>query len=201
MLRTVNILASQIRNRSLLEVARFFTGALFKHEPILIYRRELGSADDSGNRAHAAEIAQGNTADLEILRKSQMPAPWEFSCDLHDRVKDFFIARRSGAIAHISWIYYKNDPNRLIELFPDEAEIKYALTLPEFRGQGFYPATLIKIQEFLRARGYMRVFICAREDNRSSIRGIEKAGFHYAAKIGLVKILGVQVSKRYASGH
>lgn len=201
MLRVLNIFASQMRKRSLFEVALIFAGSLFKRELILVYRRELDSVDDSGGQACKAEIVQGNAADLENLRKSRRPIPWEFCCDLHDGVTDFFISRRNGAVGHISWIYYRKDPNRIIDLAWHEAEIKYSLTLPEFRGQDLYPATLTKIREFLRKKGYKRVFICAREDNRSSIRGIEKAGFQYTAKIDFTKIMGVQLSKRYANRH
>jgi RimJ/RimL family protein N-acetyltransferase len=190
-----------MRERPLFEIALVLAGALFKRESIVIYRRELEGSVGPANRPGEGDIARGNAGDLETLRQRPGPVPWEFCCDRLDGVTDFFVGRSNGSIGHISWIYYRKDPNRIIDLAPDEAEIKYSLTLPEFRGQGLYPATLGRIREFLRKKGYKRVFICVRADNRSSLRGIEKAGFQRTAKIRLVKIMGVQVSRRYAGGH
>lgn len=201
MLRSLRIVASQIRRRPLAEAWSLVAGSFFKHERISVFCKELDSTAESGVRACETKIVQGNAADLDSLRKSRRPVSWEFCCDHHDGVRDFFISRRNGEIGHISWIYYSSDPNRIIDLSPDEAEIKYALTLPEFRGHGLYPATLLGIQEFLRKKGYKRVFICAKADNYSSIRGIEKAGFQPVASVRLFKLMGVQLSKRYAGNH
>ncbi len=202
MTRAVSIVSSQVKNSTIYEIALLFLKWFFRRERISIYRKELDAATGPTiYSAFDAEIIKGNLDDLEPMRKSGQPVPWEFCCDLYDGVKDFFIKKNNGAIGHISWIYYKGDPNRIIELDSDEGEIKYSLTLPELRGKGFYPATLIRIQRFLREKGYKRVFICAREDNRPSIKGIEKAGFKRVAEVNLVKIMGVQLSKRYAASH
>ena len=143
-------------------------------------------------------IVKGEVADLQHARHGMKTPPWEFSCDLYDQVKDFFIYKdKGGAIGHISWVYYRNDPNRIIRLGLHEGEIKYSLTLEPYRGKNLYPLTLIQIQKYLRGKGYRRVFICVEERNLPSIRGIEKAGFKTISRLQLIKVMGIQLSKKY----
>jgi len=171
-------------------------------EPISIYVKDLNHENKSSAFSFDnvdGHITKGEQAELENARKRMVTPCWEFSCDLYDGVKDFFIYKDNGQIGHISWVYYRGDPNRIINLHIDEGEIKYSLTFPQFRGKGIYPATLIKIQRYLQENGYKRVFICVKVENLPSIRGIEKAGFSFVTKINLIKILGVQVNKRYAT--
>ena len=102
----------------------------------------------------------------------------------------------NGTIGHITWLYYSKDPNRLLRLAEKECEIKFCLTLPQFRGRGLYPAALRSAQQFLRKNGFERCFICVRHDNHSSIRGIMKAGFVFVGEIRLRKWFGFQISRR-----
>lgn len=124
---------------------------------------------------------------------------WEFCCHLYDGVKEFFVYKENGEIGHISWIYFKRDPNRLLLLADEECEVKFCMTLPQYRGRGIYPTALIKIQTYLKETGYRRAFICVKDDNTSSIRGIEKSGFSSISRITLVKLMGIQLTKRYSS--
>jgi RimJ/RimL family protein N-acetyltransferase len=202
--RYVRVFKSRIRNQSVPEIAALLLQFIFKKDRILIYVKELDSAIrvPSGAQSNGHKwIVKGDSSDLEMLRKNMTEVPWEFMCDLYDGVEDFFIYKDDGVIGHISWVYYRGDPNRIIDLAVDEGEIKYALTLPQFRGRGIYPAALIRIQRFLQENGCKRIFICVKEDNRPSIRGIEKAGFKFLTKIDLLKVLGIQLSKRYATNN
>ena len=200
-MRVLKIMHLQYSNLGLREFMALVFRSLFKVDRLLIYSRDLTS-EITRIESHVGDeyIRKGDMSDLAMSRKSMAAPSWEFSCDLYDGVKDYFFYKMNGAIGHISWIYYKNDPNRIIDLCSYEGEVKYSLTLPEFRGKGIYPATLIEVQRFLKEKGYKRLFICTREDNVPSIRGIEKAGFKFVAKISLIKFLGMQVSKRYATG-
>ena len=200
--RYVSVFKSRIRNQSVPEIAALLLQFIFKNDRILIYVKELDSdiSFSSGAQSNGyKQIVKGDSGDLEILRRNMTQVPWEFMCNLYDGVKDFFIYKDDGVIGHISWVYYRGDPNRIIDLAVDEGEIKYALTLPQFRGRGIYPAALIRIQRFLQENGCKRIFICVKEDNRPSIRGIEKAGFKFLTKIDLLKVLGIQLSKRYTT--
>lgn len=201
--RNIRIFSSQVRTLSISGIASLFIRSLFKSERISIYSKELDAPINSSPLYPGFDysIIKGNPDELEKARKSMEPLPWEFCCDRYDGVKDFFIYQMNGAIGHISWIYYKDDPNRIIKLNDDEGEIKYSLTLPQFRGKGIYPATLMKIQRYLKENGYKRIFICVKEDNLPSIKGIEKAEFKLITKINLIKIMGMQLSKRYVTSH
>ena len=103
---------------------------------------------------------------------------------------------RSGTIGHISWLYYKGDPNRTLRLGDNDCEIMFCLTAPEYRGRGLYPSALQVILDYLKGAGFERCFICVRDDNVSSIRGIEKAGFRRVGIMKLRKFFGIQVSRR-----
>ena len=145
-------------------------------------------------------IRKGTLEDLTNLHQNRPCLPWEFSCHKIDNVRDFFISSSDSELQHISWIYYKGDPNRIIRLREDEAEIKYCLTFDTFRGQGIYPSVLQSICQYLATSGYNRIFIAVDARNLPSIRGIQKAGFERTEAIRLVKVFGLQISKKYSSG-
>jgi RimJ/RimL family protein N-acetyltransferase len=200
--RNIRIFRSQVRGLSISEAIHFILRSLFKRENILIYVKELVSAIQVQSLSNQdGSIIKGEREDIERLRRSMQRPFWEFSCDLYDGVRDYFIYKKNDTIGHISWIYYKNDPNRIIKLGDNQVEIKHCLTLPQFRGQGIYPATLIQIQKYLKDKRYQNVFISVKDDNAASIRGIEKAGFKFTAKINLVKLFGIQLSRRYVADH
>lgn len=197
--RTLKIFNEQFRSLSFREMAALLKASLFKSQDIIIYAREsnAGRVGVSYDKKKTI-IKKGTTPVLETIRKDSSPLPWEFSCDIYDRVSDFFVTEYNGRVGHISWVYYRGDPNRLIDLKDDEAEIKYCLTLEAFRGRGLYPGTLVEIQKYLFGKGIKRVFICVDKDNIPSIRGIEKAGFKKAGAVRLIKFFGVQLNGRYS---
>ncbi len=196
--RATKIVYRQFRNYRLPELIKMIFKSLFKVDQILIYSTDsVSEIAASTNHDILEHIKKGDSATLEHNRKICAMPYWEFSMDLYDGVRDFFYYEMEGVIGHISWIYYKNDPNRIIKLGNDESEIKYSLTLPQFRGKGIYPATLAVIQRYLINQGYKRIFICVKQDNQPSIRGIIKAGFSFTGKIKLIKLLGIQVSRKY----
>jgi ribosomal protein S18 acetylase RimI-like enzyme len=175
-------------------------GSLFRTENILIYAKDLSDgAPPSLVSGECRLIRKGKPDELKAARDQLHSPPWEFCCDLYDGVREFFIFEKDGKIGHISWLYRKGAPNRVIELGEKESEIKFSLTSPEYRGRGIYPAALAKMQIYLRDSGFRKVFICAEENNRPSIRGIEKAGFTLVSQKRLVKFMGLQLSRRYSS--
>jgi GNAT superfamily N-acetyltransferase len=202
LLRSWRIAQSQFKDHTLQEFISILIKSLFRVERILIYVKDLNEGiTHSPNNTIYNSITKGELNDLECVRGNMISPYWEFCCDLYDGVKYFFIFKDNGEIGHVSWIYFKGDPNRLIDLTPKECEIKFCLTLPQYRGKGIYPATIIRIQDYLREKGYRRVFICVRKDNIPSIRGIEKAGFSLISEMKLIKLMGMQVSKKYSTGH
>ena len=176
------------------EFVGFVLQSLFLDEHILIYGRPLASVAPP-SAGDAGAIHKGGPADLDAGRAALERVPWELQCDVYDGVRDFFVHTDHGRIGHISWLYYRGDPNRILQLDDGECEVKFCLTFPEFRGKGLYPAALTAIQRYLRERGYRRCFICVKEDNLASIRGIEKAGFRRAGSTRVRKAFGLQVSR------
>jgi hypothetical protein len=133
--------------------------ALFKSQSILIYRISLRDANPADLGGHCGvSIVKGERADLERARRSPGRVPWEFMCDVYDGVRDFFIFRdpENATVAHISWLYYRGDPNQILLLGDKDCEVKFCLTLPEYRGRGLYAMALRVIQQYLKMRGYDR---------------------------------------------
>jgi RimJ/RimL family protein N-acetyltransferase len=193
--KTIAIIRDHCVSMSFQDMVVFIWRSLFRSEKIFVYCISLqtGGLTSKKNRF---PISKGDISDLECERKRFKQLPWEFQCDRYDGVKDFFIFRENGIIGHISWVYYKHNPNRLLYLEKEECEIKFCLTLPDFRGKGLYPAALETIQEYLKQNGFHRCFICVRDDNLSSIQGIEKSGFRRVGEIHFRKIFGFQTSSK-----
>ena len=199
MKRFFTILRAQFKGLSLIDALKLAKDSLFCNDAILIYEFNSSQLD----RLHplpsnGISIREGVIGDLHQNMSQFNPVPWEFQCHIFDNVKDFYIVvSDTQEIQHVSWIYYEKDPNRFMRLEPGHAEIKYCLTLPEFRGRGIYPRVLKMIVARLTEKGIERVFICVKADNHASLRGVEKAGFTRVGQIRLIKAMGVQLSRRY----
>lgn len=85
-----------------------------------------------------------------------------------------------GRLAHLSWAVCGDDPSSrgvsLLDLRPGELEICHAYTLPEFRGRGLYPYAIRSLCNISRNQGHRVVYMITERANRSSQRGILKAG-------------------------
>ena len=193
--KIARVLGNEFRALSVSEFLHFVRHALFKDETILIYGYAFqgGDLNDLGEQSG---VRKGDVTDLAGARTRPGQVPWEFRCDLYDGVEDFFVYKEGDRIGHISWVYYKRHPNRILDLHDGECEIKFCLTLPEFRGKGLYPAALLTILRYVKARGCRQCFVCVKDDNTASIRGIEKAGFSRLGCARVRKAFGVQVSRR-----
>jgi GNAT superfamily N-acetyltransferase len=201
-LRNMRILMSRAKTLPLRDLAVLSMRAAFKTENVLVYCKDLDSPCCDPQKAQRSFMNIGKCAmsDLGILRNNMSNPSWEFLCDIYDGVKDCFVFKdHHGTINHISWLYYKGDPNRILRLGPKDVEIKYSLTLPNFRGKGIYTRTLIAIQGYVKAAGYRKVFISVDQHNLPSRRGIEKAGFMYVGRLKLIKFAGIQINKRFSA--
>ena len=197
-MRNLKILHNQLNELSLKDFYFLLWKTLFFDELIFIYQCNIKEQEaDLIEPVNGIEIKKGDLDDLEQVRRTVKPMPWEFQCHIFDGVKDFFVARNAGGVQHISWIYYHHDRNRLLALGEKEAEIKFCLTMPALRGHGVYPRVILSILEYLHTIGIERVFMCVHRDNNPSIHGIEKAEFKRVGAIRLRKILGIQISRRY----
>jgi GT2 family glycosyltransferase/peptidoglycan/xylan/chitin deacetylase (PgdA/CDA1 family)/RimJ/RimL family protein N-acetyltransferase len=85
-----------------------------------------------------------------------------------------------GEVAGICWSRSGlTRPDYFVPLETNDANILSCFVFPQFRGRGIYPTMLKYIASTLKDHsGIRRVFIDCQPWNHSSIRGIEKAGFH-----------------------
>ena len=93
--------------------------------------------------------------------------------------------------------YYINDPvkrdpsqlnKRIAELVPDNGIIIYdVITKLIERGKGYYPKALNLIEIWATTQGYNKITIYSEAKNKSSIKGIIKAGFEYTKSIRMFK--------------
>lgn len=197
-MRNITILINRFKELPLSEFLTLLKEALFINIPIIIYKFELSPREFKKKLfIDGIRFGKGELYDLEVASKTLMPLPWEFRCHEFDGVKDFFIAKDHVGVQHISWVYLHEHRNRLLALGEKEAEIKFCLTMPAFRGRGIYPHIIGLILDHLHSTGIERVFMCVHSENVPSIRGIEKAGFTRAGEIRLRKIMGMQISPRY----
>lgn len=195
--RLIKIIRSRYNDLGFIKFIQLAVQSLFKHEVILVYWINNKTADFSSvYLSKNYKVRKGEIADLKNARVNFMPTPWEFMCDVYDNVKDFYIAEADESIEHISWVYYAGHPNRLLKLGANDVEIKYCLTLPQYRGRGIYPVVLKEIVKNLSQFNIFNTFICVKKNNISSIKGIEKAGFEFLKKIRLVKIIGIQITRK-----
>ncbi len=200
MFRIIKIIITQFKQLSFHEFGSLVLRNIFQSDPLLVYAIHLpGLITMPAPDILEYKIAKGTFTDLEHARNQLKPVPWEFQCDLFDNVCDYFVAKDSTGVKCICWIYYSSDHNRILKLGPNDAEIKFCLTLPEARGQGLYPVVINAIKAYLSEKGLLRVYMCVHKENKPSIRGIEKAGFVCVGSLKLRKVLGVQISKRYVA--
>lgn len=95
--------------------------------------------------------------------------------------KKYFITE-NGVSVHNSLLFNKLNILKLIQ--KKGPAIGDCFTNPDFRGKSIYPFVISHISnETLIENKIKEVFIIVNSDNRSSIRGIEKAGFEKVASI------------------
>ena len=197
-MRFLKIAYENLKNLTFHDFMLLVKSSLFRNDPMIIYLLETSHVEIiTDNALGKTIIRKGNIEELEEVSNHFERIPWEFLCHRYDNVKDFFIASNGNNIQHISWIYYQNDPNRFIRLGPSDAEVKYVLTLPPFRGQRIYPKVLKIIAGYLKQKRFSRVYSFVYEDNYPAIHSMENASFKRIGKIRLRKVFGIQVSRRY----
>ena len=141
----------------------------------LLYQRETnGSEKSSKTNLQIEEIIP--TLRL-LFRGAISVSEWIWKIISFHRFSLFVVRDEKGDIIHKSARIGRC--GKFLFLKKGEYEIGPCFTASEHRGKGIYPAVLSHIMDQRIARYYMLV----REDNRSSIRGIEKAGFFPCGRV------------------
>jgi hypothetical protein len=98
-----------------------------------------------------------------------------------------YCVESNGRIAHICWMMTRELearlPQRIVGLGSREVEIGKAFTFPEFRGKSIYQFAIRQICAVARVQGFQSVFMITTWGNKSSRRGIEKAGLSPCGRI------------------
>ena len=155
-------------------------------ETYIAFRLDL--IDDPPPFVAAASLEIRRSTQEDFARFRAMPHPFARHAQFHDRfgIEECYLAFCRGRIAHIAWIYYpdqaKKHPTPFRILKPDEAAIANCVTLPEFRGQGIYPAVVRNLLQELKKQGYRRCYMYIETDNIASQRGVSKIGFKPVGK-------------------
>ena len=193
-LRLLRVARSQLRSLSFAEFLAAAGRSLFRNDPILVYVKEL-DRPDAAQRGRV-KVEKGRIEELEATASALDRPPWEFKCHRYDGVSDFFVVKSGTVFQHISWIYYWNDPNRILSLGKEDAEVKYCLTLPAFRGRGLYPATLRQSPPFSANDRSAGCLSASTGTTRHRSPASKKPGSP-GGEMRLRKALGIQISEPF----
>jgi len=123
---------------------------------------------------------------------------------IKNRIKkgdECFIYLKDSKIIHYSWLAFKeidiSEVGKNFNLNNDEACIFDCWTLKNFRGNKLYSSMLTEIKNYLKERGYKRVYIYADQNNKDSVKGIERAVFYKEKTIKYFNFLGKKNKKVY----
>ncbi len=138
-----------------------------------------------------ADISPVSSKDYEEI-KNHFPK-------IHSKIEKYgdakgaYIYRQDNRIAHISWMINRDqeriNEERNILLKENEAEVTHCYTLPEFRGKGIYPRMIRFMIGKAFLEGYSSLHMITSIKNKSSQRGMEKAGLVRSNRIYRIRYL------------
>jgi len=185
-----------LKNRGLRSFLLESWGFLFKYEKLLVYEFNLNKDLRPIQSLPNLVLKKGELKDLKEILERERNTLAEFTRYYVDGVSNFYLAYLDQQLANITWIYLMKDKNRFLKLKPNEAEMKYGVTLPAFRGRNIAPKVYEAILTQLKKDGFESVYGVIREDNLPSCRAVEKLGFREKNRLTHIKFLGIQISPR-----
>jgi RimJ/RimL family protein N-acetyltransferase len=117
----------------------------------------------------------------DVLRNKFKLYPRDIWWDTDTMLKKgacLWIGYLNGKFANVTWTR-TGDKIRsyFFPLTPGCVLISHSVTIPEYRGNGLYPAILAEIIQALAAQGFERFYIDCSDWNQPSKRVIERVGF------------------------
>jgi hypothetical protein len=104
-----------------------------------------------------------------------------------------FAVLNGGQIASYFWAQFHtrqlSEISWVLNLKPNQVWFYNAITVKGARGRGYYPNIIRYMAKVLEKEGFTEFFIDVEERNRSSIRGVEKAGCKRVVRIQMSKLL------------
>lgn len=123
--------------------------------------------------------------DALVRARANLAAPRQFYEDRVRRARRPYLGFWNGSVGHISWMFTHEDRTRLIRLHPGEVELDGAYTFPDHRGRGLLAAVERAILGDAKRKGAHVAYTHVAVENRSSLRGVRKAGF---LPVGIVRL-------------
>jgi len=170
-----------IRSKGIKETLYWFHFGYLKVNRFILFRRRLDNPFPELLRRDNVLVKQITLQKLKEIRKNNSKLPEEFFCDIFEGGKTCFMGSVDEKVAHIMWVFFPEGRSRFFNLKEGEAEINYAVTLPEFRGLNLYLQTVKSINNWLRENQYKWLYGAIHDKNVNAIKAIEKCGF---TKIG-----------------
>lgn len=147
-------------------------------------------------------IRKGNFDDIELIvnfaDNDNKQKVYEQTRYFMDKGGEIFLAFSEGELAHIARLcYYPGiiDSNPLeihppVRINKDEVYIGFCQTSSKYKGKNIYPAVLQYIIKYAFEHNTKKCFISTSSSSAASMRGIEKAGFHFVGQKHKFRILG-----------
>ena len=137
--------------------------------------------------------------DVEKIEASLAHLPAIHTNDIGRRVQHgdlCHVAKCNGQIIFISWIAFREcysyGLDREYELADSQAYVYSAYTLPEFRGNGVYPAAHCHSLQLLKDSGYKQILTFVDPKNHAAMRMPEKLGYDKIGITGFIEVFGLR---------
>lgn len=176
----------------------FFKRCIFFYEIDLIYAIKTDEYK-SKHKANICAVTDDNVDDARIFQGQHSINRFQKFLRRGDHG---YYAYLNNQCVHRSWVvsagvvkinmFYKK------KLDNDEVFIHYCETASWARGQHLYPATLGRIISDNLGK---KIMISVDENNISSRRGVEKAGFRLEEMIRTIAVFGVSFTKKISTIH
>jgi len=163
-------------------------------ELLIFFEKSLNDTIEESDAQIEISFKHGDYDDIRDLNMKEYRLSGLESYEINSNC-DCFIGAADKVIFYI-WVGYNNiydDKIFDVELDAKQAYLYRAFTHPDYRGLQIYPAGLQYVCGELRKKKIEKCYIAASVENRSSIKGIYKAGFN---KVGYVTYLKVRNYKK-----
>ena len=188
MIKFLTKLCFNIRHRGLVSLTLMVCVRLIQKiipfELLLFFEKSLNEPIKLLDTKNNVFFKHGKYADIQDLNIKEYHLSGLESYEIRHNC-DCYIGVKDKVLFYI-WVGYNNiydDKIFDVELNSKQAYLYRAFTHPGHRGLRIYPAGLSYVCQELKKKNIEKCFIAASFENRSSIKGIYKAGF---LKVGYV---------------
>lgn len=190
-----------LAKKAVLRICSFF----FWYEPLNFYFI-VGLPQARLEARCPLEVRKGGPGDIDLMMEmlSYMGAAAvrKQIGDYFDNGGEVFLAFSESQLVHVAWLYYSSGAEKVyphVNIKKDEAFIGRCDTHPGFRGNNIYPVVLQHIVGYAAGKNKHRCVITTAPTLVASIRGIEKAGFSFVAKLRKFRLFGKSFNNQWVS--